>query len=219
MTGQMAGDIGVLVVDDHPIYRLGLRERIKTIGGRVKLLGEAEDGASAIRLVDELKPQLILLDLLLPDLSGVEVVRIIKKKRPETQIIVLSSDDEPHDVRAVLQAGASSYLLKSTTGLELQEAIFAAMRGGSTFSPSIAKSLLDDFTRPPDATRDLTARELQVLELLVTGISNRLIGKELLIGERTVEVHVHSIFEKLEVSSRTEAVTKALQTGLIKLPT
>lgn len=209
-------EIRILVVDDHPIFRLGVCERIKEIGGRVALVGEATDGFDAQKMVGALRPHLILMDLNMPGISGIEATRNIKSEFKDIHIIILSSDDETDDVNAALQAGASGYLLKSVTGPELQEAIFAVMDGGSALSPSVARRLLTILTQPISAANSLSEREVQILKLVSTGATNKSISKELFLSTRTVESHVHKIFQKLGVSSRTEAVTQAIRDGLIK---
>lgn len=211
-------EIRILVVDDHPIFRLGVCERIKGIGGRVTLVGEAIDGLVAQKMADALRPDLILMDLNMPGISGIEATRNIKSAFKDIHIIILSSDDEIGDVNAALQAGASGYLLKSVTGPELQEAIFAVMAGGSALSPTVARRLLTILTRPISTSVRLSEREVQILNLVSKGSTNKNIGKELFLSIRTVESHVHNIFQKLGVSSRTEAVTQAIRDKLIQTP-
>lgn len=211
-------EIRILVVDDHPIFRLGVCERIKAIGGRVNLVGEATDGLVAQKMADALRPDLILMDLNMPGISGIEATRNIKSAFKDIHIIVLSSDDEIGDVNAALQAGASGYLLKSVTGPELQEAIFAVMAGGSALSPTVARRLLTILTQPISTSVKLSEREVQILNLVSKGSTNKSIGKELFLSIRTVESHVHNIFQKLGVSSRTEAVTQAIRDKLIQTP-
>jgi len=206
------------VVDDHPIFRLGVCERIKGIGGRVTLVGEATDGFDAQKMARALHPHLILMDLNMPGISGIEATQNIKSEFDSTHVIILSSDDEIDDVNAALQAGASGYLLKSVTGPELQEAIFAVMKGGSALSPSVARRLLTILTRPISTSTKLSEREIQILKLVSTGATNKTISKELFLSIRTVESHVHKIFQKLGVSSRTEAVTQAIRDKLIQNP-
>lgn len=209
-------DIRILVVDDHPIFRLGVCERINTIGGRVVLVGEANDGFAAHKLAGTLRPHVILMDLNMPGMSGIEATGKIKADFPEIQILILSADDEINDVNAALQAGATGYLLKSVSELELQEAIFTVMDGGSVLSPSVARSLLTVLSKPVVASNTLSEREIQILEMVSTGATNKSISKELFLSVRTVEAHVHKIFQKLGVSSRTEAVTQAIREKLIQ---
>lgn len=210
--------IRVLIVDDHPIFRLGVGERIKTIGGRVELVGEAKDGSAAYTQVSALAPHVILMDVEMPGISGIEATRKIKADFPEIQIIMLSAEDETDDINAALQAGASGYLLKSVGGIELQEAIFTVMDGGSVLSPSVARRLLTALSRPAHTSQALSERELQILEMVSTGATNKSIGTELFLSVRTIEAHVHKIFQKLGVSTRVEAVTQAIRDKLIQAP-
>lgn len=210
--------IRVLVIDDHPIFRLGVCERIKAIGGRVQLVGEGSDGFAAHKLASALNPHVILMDLNMPGISGIEATRNIKTDLPSIQIIILSADDKMDDINSALQAGASGYLLKSVSGLELQEAIFTVIDGGSVLSPSVARSLVTALSQPAVRPDSLSEREIQILELVSTGATNKNIGGELFLSTRTVEAHVHKIFQKLGVSSRTEAVTQAIRDKLIQSP-
>lgn len=211
-------EIRVLIVDDHPIFRLGVCERINSIGGRVKLSGEASDGLKAFELARTLRPHVILMDLNMPGVSGIEATRKIKADFPEIQILILSASAEASEIGEVLQAGAAGFLLKSVTGPELQEAIFTVMEGGSVLSPSVTRSLLTALSQPTAVPGRLSERELEILSMVSTGATNKFIGKELFLSMRTVETHIHNIFHKLGVSSRTEAVTQAISDGLIKNP-
>jgi DNA-binding NarL/FixJ family response regulator len=208
-------EIRVLIVDDHPIFRMGMCERINSMGGQVVLVGEASDGISAYDLAAALHPHVILMDLIMPGISGIEATKNIKTDFPEIQIIILSSDDLIDDIKAALQVGASGYLLKSVSGLEMQEAIFTVLSGGSVLTPSVAREILATISNPSIAANILSEREIQILEKISGGATNKKIAKELFVSIRTVEAHVHNIFQKLDVSSRTEAVTQAIRDGLI----
>jgi len=211
-------EVRVLVVDDHPIFRLGVSERVKAIGGNVILVGEASDGFAAQKLTAALHPHVILMDLNMPGISGIEVTRNIKADFPEIQIIILSASAEIHEINEVLQAGANGFLLKSVTGPELQEAIFAVMDGGSVLTPSVTRSLLTALSQPVATSTSLSEREIEILEMASTGATNKNIAKTLFLSMRTIETHMHNIFQKLGVSSRTEAVTQAIRDKLIKNP-
>lgn len=214
-----SGDsIRVLVVDDHPIFRLGVCERVKAIGEQVVLVGEAGDGFKAHTLSAALHPHIILMDLNMPGISGVEATRNIKVDFPEIQIIILSASAETDEINEALQAGASGFLLKSVSGPELQEAIFTVMDGGSVLSPSVTRSLLTALSHPVANSESLSEREIEILEMASTGATNKKIAKELFLSMRTVEKHMHNIFQKLGTSSRTETVTKAIHKNIIQNP-
>ncbi|MEI9906961.1 MAG: response regulator transcription factor [Actinomycetota bacterium] len=208
-------EIRVLVVDDHPIFRLGVCERIRLIGGQVVLVGEGKNGFEAQTLTGTLSPHIVLMDLNMPGMSGIEATKVIKSEFPDVHIIIISAEEDIRDINSALQAGASGYLLKSVSGLELQEALFTVLAGGSALSPSVAKSLITALRQPTQTAADLSAREIQILEMLSTGSTNKHIGEELFLSTRTVEAHVRKIFQKLGVASRTEAVTTAMHRKLI----
>ncbi len=210
--------IRVLVVDDHPIFRFGVCERVKAIGGRVELVGEATDGLVAHSLAAALHPHVILMDINMPIQSGIEATQNIKADFPEIQIIILSASAERDEINEALKAGANGFLLKSVNGAELEEAIFAVISGGSVLSPSVTRSLLTTLSQPVDASSSLSDREIEILELVATGATNKNIAKALFLSMRTVEAHIHKIFQKLGVSSRTEAVTQAIRDNIIKGP-
>lgn len=210
--------IRVLVVDDHPIFRLGVCERVKTIGEPVVLVGEAGDGFEAQKLTAAVHPHVILTDLNMPGISGIETTRNIKRDFPDIQIIILSASAETDEINEALQAGASGFLLKSVTGPELQEAIFTVMDGGSVLSPSVTRSLLTAMSQPVATSESLSVREIEILEMASTGATNKKIAKDLFLSMRTVEKHMHNIFQKLGTSSRTEAVTKAIHKKIIQNP-
>lgn len=216
MPKDSVDEIRILIVDDHPIFRLGVSERVKAIGGSIELVGEASDGFEAQKLTAALHPHVILMDLDMPGISGIEVTRNIKADYPEIQIIILSAAAEVDEINEVLQAGANGFLLKSVTGPELQEAIFAVIAGGSVLSPSVTRRLLPLLSHPVATSETLTEREIEILEMVSSGATNKNIGKQISLSVRTVEAHIHNIFQKLGVSSRTEAVTQAIRDGLIK---
>jgi len=211
-------EIRVLVVDDHPIFRMGMCERINSMGGNVVLAGEASDGSSAFDMAAAVHPHVILMDLLMPGISGIEATRKIKSNFPDIQIIILSADDVMVDIKAALEVGANGYLLKSVSGTEMQEAIFTVLTGGSVLTPSVARGILKAMSNPVLPANILSEREKQILEMISVGATNKKIAQNLFVSVRTVEAHLHAIFQKLDVSSRTEAVTQAIGDGLIKPP-
>ena len=218
MSTESVNEIRVLVVDDHPIFRMGVCARVRAMGGNIKLVGEASDGFESQNLTAALHPHVILMDLNMPGISGIEVTRNIKADFPEIQIIILSASAELNEINEALQAGAGGFLLKSVTGPELQEAIHSVIAGGSVLSPSVTRSLLSAMSNPATTSEALTERELEILMMVSTGATNKSIGKEIFLSMRTVETHIHNIFQKLGVTSRTEAVTQAIRDGLIKTP-
>jgi len=210
--------IRVLVVDDHPIFRLGVCERIKGIGGRVILVGEASDGFAAQSSAAALRPNVILMDMNMPGRSGVETTRSIKADFPEIHIIILSSDDRMEDINSALKAGASGYLLKSVTGPELQEAIFKVVQGIPILSLAVTQGLLTAMNQPPATSSLLSRREIEILMMASIGASDKDIAKALSISKRDVESDIRTISQKLGTSSRAEAITKAIQDKIIKSP-
>lgn len=220
-TGSSAKITGIrlLVVDDHPIFRAGLCEQLDGGDEAIDIVGEAEDGAKAYEMVASLHPDVVLMDCHMPVLGGLEATEKIKKDFPETKIIVLSATAEIERVRAVLKAGANGYLLKTAGASELRRAITTVIGGATVITPSVA--LLgdaQDLSVPLPNSLGLTKREIQILELAARGVTNRQIGDQLNLSIRTIEVHMHNIFIKLGVSSRTEAVTKAIRERSIQLP-
>jgi len=217
-TEQGDVQIRVLVVDDHPIFRLGLGERVKSIGEPVVLVGQASNGVTAQELAVALHPKIIFMDLNMPGISGLETTRNIKRDFPEIEIIILSASAEIHEINEALHAGATGFLLKSVTEEELQEAIFIVAAGGSVLSPSVTRNLLTSLHQPAITSTNLSEREIEVLEMVSAGETNKNISKELFLSVRTIETHISNIFQKLGVSSRTEAVTQGIRDSLIKNP-
>lgn len=206
--------IRILVVDDHPFFRAGLCERISRVDGWL-LVGEASDGLSAYNLTAALTPHLILMDVNMPGTGGIEATKKIKSGFPEVQIIALSADDSLEDIKQILQAGASGYLLKTVTALELRTAILDVLRGGSALTPEVARNLISDLRQPHPTRLKLSDQELNILQMAAHGLTNEKISKTLFLSVRTIETHMHNIFKKLDVSSRTEAVVHGLKFGLI----
>jgi NarL family two-component system response regulator LiaR len=209
--------IRVLIVDDHPVVRQGLRYMLEQRPD-IEVIGEGSDGEQAIALVTDLLPDVILLDLLMPKMEGISVVREIKRLAPNTQIIILTSYYEDDQIFNTIKAGALSYLLKESSTLELVEAIRAAARGESQLHPRVAARLLHEMRQQEQSPlKDLTPRELEVLTSIARGRSNQEIAAELVISEPTVRMHVANILSKLHLTDRTQAAIYALQKNLIPL--
>jgi two-component system, NarL family, response regulator LiaR len=212
--------IRVLIVDDHPIVRKGLYALLHTEGG-MQVVGEAADGFEAIAQVHTLHPDVILMDLLMPGKEGIEAIREIKKERPESRILVLTSFAEDNKVFSAIKAGASGYQLKDSSPQTLLQSIHAVYRGESSLHPTIAHKLISEFrTSGNQHTQDvlpkdrLTEREKAVLHLIARGKSNREIAEQLVVSDRTVHVHVGKILEKLHLANRTQAAIYALQLNM-----
>lgn len=220
-TADPTGTTGIrlLVVDDHPIFRAGLCEQLTGGSEGIKIVGEAEDGEKAYEMVAALHPDVVLMDCNMPVMMGLEATQKIKKDFPETKIIVFSATAEIEQVRKVLYAGASGYLLKTAGTAELRQAIVTVLGGAIVITSSIASDAKESHdSSTTENSLSLTKREIQILELAARGVTNKHIGEELNLSNRTIEVHMHNIFMKLGVSSRTEAVTRAIRDRSIQLP-
>jgi DNA-binding NarL/FixJ family response regulator len=211
--------IRVVLADDHAVVRKGIREFLEEEGD-IAVVAEASDGAQAVALVAELEPDVAVLDIQMPVLTGIEATRRIRAEHPGVKVLVLTAyDDDPY-VFALLQAGAHGYLLKTADSSQLVEAVRAVQRGQPALDPSVTRRMVEQLTsgRPPgapDITEALTERELEVLRLAARGLTNKAIGQALGISDRTVQGHLANIYAKLHVGSRTEAVTEALKQGWI----
>lgn len=209
-----AESIRVMIVDDHAVVRGGLTAFLGTYED-FNLVGEAENGREAVRLVGEFKPDVIVMDLIMPEMDGQTAIRLIRQQHPEIQIIALTSFRDDTLVQGALQAGAISYLLKNVSADELARAIRAAFQGRSTLSPEAAEVLIHAATQPKSPVVDLTDRERDVLRLMVKGLSNLEIAGRLVVSASTVKFHVSNILSKLNAVSRTEAVAQALQQRIV----
>lgn len=216
--------IRLLLADDHAVVRTGTRELLERQPD-LNIVGEAADGEEAVRLTAELQPDVVVMDVRMPRMSGVEATRRIKAEHPEVRVLVLTAHDDDEYVFALLQAGANGYLMKTAEIEELVKAIRTVAGGQSALAPSVAGKVVAQFssgkglteiTGPAQEQPDpLTDRELGILELVGKGLSNKQIGKKLYISDRTVQAHLSNIFSKLGVSSRTEAVMYAVRKGWI----
>ncbi len=208
--------IRILLADDHKVVRQGLRMFLG-MDEDIEIVGEAADGQEAIDQARALTPDVILMDLLMPEVSGIQAIAEIRKRMPEVEVIALTSVLEDRAVYDAMRAGAIGYLLKDTEPEELSAAIRAAAAGQVQLSPRVAARLMQE-VRPPDNPETLTDREMEVLRLLAQGLSNRAIGESLVIGEKTVKTHVSSILAKLGVPSRTQAALYAIRQGMAPGP-
>lgn len=207
--------IRILIVDDHEVVREGLRAILQT-DPEVELVGEAGDGSEAVRLAAELEPDVVLMDLSMPGIGGIEAIEQIKELDLPLEIVILTTYADDELIVRGLRAGARGYLLKDAGRKALFDSIRAAHRGELLLPSSVAARVMTHLEKPGAAHhQDLSARELQVLALMVEGAANKQIGGRLEIAERTVKAHVTSIFMKLEVGSRAEAVAVALRKGII----
>lgn len=206
--------VRVMIVDDHAVVRSGLSTFLLSYDD-LEFVGEAGGGAEAVRKCRELAPDVILMDLVMPEVDGAEATRLIREECPHVQVIALTSYKEDDLVQGALKAGAISYLLKNVSGEELAQAIRAAYAGRSTLAPEAAQVLIKAATSPAEADKGLTTRELEILRLMVDGSSNPEIAKKLFVSRSTVKFHVSNILMKLGASSRTEAVSMAIHERLV----
>ena len=219
MTGTQP--IRVVLADDHAVVRKGIREFLEGESD-ITVVAEAADGDEAIALVAEHAPDVAVLDIQMPGVSGIEATRRIKGEHPNVRVLVLTAyDDDPY-IFALLQAGASGYILKTADSAELVQAVRAVHRGESALDPAVAQKVIQQLTlgRPLGAQTSveaLTDREGEVLRLVAKGLTNKAIGQTLGISDRTVQGHLANIYGKLNVGSRTEAVTEALKQGWITI--
>jgi NarL family two-component system response regulator LiaR len=210
--------ITVLIVDDHEVVRHGIIAYLKT-RPEFKVVGEADTGEKAVGLANELIPDVVLMDLILPGMDGVETTRRVKKISPRTQIVVLTSYHRDEHIFPALQAGAIAYILKDMRMEKLAEAVLKAARGEVTLHPRVAARVLDDLRGDhggeKDSFTELTEREIEVLKLIANGMSNSKIAEQLFISENTVKGHVSNILSKLHLADRTQAAVFAWREGLV----
>lgn len=206
--------IRVLIVDDHPMVRSGLTALLSAYDD-LELAGEASNGAEAVRACARVKPDVVLMDLVMPEMDGATATRLIREQHPQVKVVALTSFKEDSLVQDALKAGAIGYLLKNVTADELASAIRAAHAGRPTLAPEATQVLINASTQPPAVGSDLTEREREVLALMVEGLSNQDIARKLYVSQSTVKFHVSSILSKLYVSNRTEAVALAVKKKLV----
>lgn len=214
--------IRILLADDHTLFRKGIRTMLDQIED-VTVEGEAASGREAIELAHELVPDVILMDIQMPEVGGIEATRHILKENPHIGVILVTMYDDPESVFAGMRAGARGYVLKEAEPEELRRAVDAAHRGEVMLCPIIAEKVLERFgsdqrpRQPEMPYEQLTQRELEVLQLATDGLSNNEIGEKLVISEKTVKNHINNIFSKLQVNDRTQAILYALRKGLVAM--
>jgi DNA-binding NarL/FixJ family response regulator len=208
--------IRVLLADDHPVVRGGLRALLESLPG-YEVVGEATDGDAAVREAQLTKPDVVLMDIRMPGIDGIEATRQVRAAVPETAVLVLTMLDDDDTVFAAMRAGAQGYLLKGAEQGDIDRAIRAVVAGEAIFSPGVAQRVLGFFAAPvagSDPFPELTAREREVLDLVAAGRRNQAIAAELFLSPKTVANHISSIFAKLAVADRSEAIVRARRGGL-----
>ena len=215
-------DIQVLIVDDHAILRDGIRSLLERQEG-ISVVGEANNGQEALSRVNELRPDIVLMDVAMPVMDGLEATRRIKQNYPEIRVLILTQHDSQEYVAPLLQAGASGYVLKRSGGREVVLAIREVYEEGAFLEPGVARKILDNYTRPGEskesAEHQLTERESEVLALVVEGKSNKEIARELVISPKTVSVHRSNIMAKLGVHNSVELVRYVMEHNVLDLDT
>ena len=208
--------IRVLLADDHAVVRKGVREFLEDEPD-IEVVGEAGDGQQAVELAVALQPDVVVMDVAMPELSGVEATKRIRSLAPAVRILALTAyDDEPY-VFGLLDAGVTGYMLKTAESREIVRAVRSTAAGGAALDPAVASRIVARAMQPATTVEALTEREIEILRLAARGLTNKQIGAELHISDRTVQNHLANTYAKLEVASRTEAVTVALQRGVIRL--
>ena len=214
----MSEPIRILLVDDHKIVRQGVRAFFDAQEG-IEVIGEAGSGAAAVKMIEEHVPDVVLMDLIMPGIDGVEATRLAKNISPRTQIVVLTSYHEDEHIFPALQAGALSYILKDVEMDELTEAVFKASRGEATLHPQVASRVIQELHgRKKDENTivvDLTKREMEILKVIALGMSNSEIAEKFVISKYTVKGHVSNILSKLHLADRTQAAVYAWQQGVV----
>jgi DNA-binding NarL/FixJ family response regulator len=215
----MDAPIRIIVADDHPVVRGGLVALLRTIPS-LDVVGEAADGGTAVRLTQEHRPDVVLMDVRMPGMDGVEATRQIREQTPESRVLILTMYDDDATVFTAMKAGAQGYLLKESEQDDIVRAVHAVVAGEAIFGPGVAARVLGYFTEPPEAVvaeypfPELTHREREVLELLAQGMKNADIATALFLSPKTVSNQLTAIFAKLQVASRGEAIVRAREGGL-----
>jgi two-component system, NarL family, response regulator LiaR len=209
--------IRVLIADDHAVVRQGLRTFLE-LQDDIEVVADVAEGSAAVELTLDRGPDVVLMDLVMPGIGGVDAIKIIREQRPEVRVLVLTSFGEDEQIFPAVRAGAAGYLLKDVEPQELVRAIRAAHEGEALLHPAVAARLMEEFSSGhghPGAESSLTGREREVLELIGHGLPNKLIARELGIAEKTVKTHVSAILSKLGVTDRTQAALYAVRNGLL----
>jgi DNA-binding NarL/FixJ family response regulator len=209
--------IRVLIADDDADFRQGLQALLRTVE-QVSVIGAAASGAEAIQRVADTQPDLVLMDLSMPGINGIEATRTITNSSPHVAVLMLTMFEDDESVLAAMRAGARGYILKGAARAEIVRTIEAAIEGGIIFGPGVARRVLNRFALPPAQTQapfpQLTTRERDILTRVARGLNNEAIARELTVSPKTVRNHVHSIYSKLQIQSRAEAITQARDAGL-----
>ncbi len=213
----MSKKVRIVIVDDHVLFRRGLISLLMDMPD-FNVIGEAGDGREALGVIEHAEPDIVLLDVNMPVMDGIQVVQTLREKKSKVPIMMLTISRQEDDLLGALNAGANGYLLKDTEPEALREAILLMVEGKSILSPDVTGSVLRALTRGQSTggNSSLSDRELEVLDCLATGMTTNQIGSQLFISENTVKTHIRHILEKLDASNRTEAVSKAIQMGLIQ---
>jgi NarL family two-component system response regulator LiaR len=219
MPDEMISPVKVMIVDDHLIVRQGLRTLLELMDD-IEVIGEAPNGKAAVAKAAELHPDVILMDLMMPEMNGIEATRLICQSGQDVKVIALTSFAEDSNVIPAIQAGATSFLLKDVSPVDLVDAVRAASRGEARLHPSVARKLMNQVAVAPQSSNqrkdDITEREMEVLQLVARGLSNKDIASELVISEKTVKTHISSLLGKLALQDRTQLAIYAYQKGLTK---
>ncbi len=221
LSSRQMNKIKVIIADDHVLFREGTRNLIEQEKD-MEVIGEANDGSEAIKLVTELSPHVVLMDIAMPGVNGIEATRQIKASQPSTAVLILTAYDNDQYIIALLEAGAAGYLLKNVSGKDLVNAIRAVHAGEAVLHPTIAQKVFSHFGAgrepgKPAQLAELSEREMEILRLAAKGMSNQDIAGKLFLSRRTVQAHLGNIFRKMDVGSRTEAVLQALRKGWLGL--